>query len=127
MSHLVFSFKISKAVLLNGLNGSDHAHIADNIGIEALIDGGTGNDHLNAGRGPTVYIGGAGVKDLAIDQCCAKDDTSFLSQKTISVLILDKKKAKIGVASPYEGDRLLWKEFLKNQEADHARFMKEAN
>jgi hypothetical protein len=45
-------------------DGSDHAHIAGNIALPAFIDGGAGNDHLIAGRGPTTLIGGDGNDKL---------------------------------------------------------------
>jgi Ca2+-binding RTX toxin-like protein len=45
-------------------DGNDHASIADNIDLPLLADGGAGNDHLNAGRGPAVLIGGDGNDKL---------------------------------------------------------------
>jgi Ca2+-binding RTX toxin-like protein len=45
-------------------DGNDHAHIAGNIDVTVTMDGGAGNDHLNAGRGPTVLIGGDGDDKL---------------------------------------------------------------
>jgi len=45
-------------------DGNDHAHIAGNIDLPTFIDGGTGNDHLIAGRGPTTLIGGDGNDKL---------------------------------------------------------------
>jgi Ca2+-binding RTX toxin-like protein len=45
-------------------DGNDHAHIAGNVYLPVLIDGGAGNDHLKAGRGPSVLLGGAGDDKL---------------------------------------------------------------
>jgi Ca2+-binding RTX toxin-like protein len=45
-------------------DGNDHASIAGNIDLPVTIDGGAGNDHLNAGRGPTLLIGGEGSDKL---------------------------------------------------------------
>jgi Ca2+-binding RTX toxin-like protein len=45
-------------------DGEDHAHIAGNIALPVFIDGGAGNDHLIAGRGPTTLIGGDGNDKL---------------------------------------------------------------
>lgn len=45
-------------------DGNDHASIAGNIDLPVTIDGGAGNDHLNAGRGPTILIGGEGNDKL---------------------------------------------------------------
>jgi Ca2+-binding RTX toxin-like protein len=42
------------------LDGNDHASIAGNISLPALLDGGAGNDHLNAGGGGSVVHGGSG-------------------------------------------------------------------
>jgi VCBS repeat-containing protein len=41
-------------------DGDDHAQIAGNIDLPALIVGGGGDDHLHAGRGPAVLLGEAG-------------------------------------------------------------------
>ncbi len=40
--------------------GDDHLTIAGNIAIPAIIHGGGGGDHLNAGGGPAVLLGDAG-------------------------------------------------------------------
>ena len=45
-------------------DGNDHASIADNIDLPVVVDGGAGNDHLNAGRDPAVLIGGDGNDKL---------------------------------------------------------------
>jgi len=45
-------------------DGNDHASIADNIDLPVVVDGGAGNDHLNAGRGPAVLAGGDGNDKL---------------------------------------------------------------
>jgi hypothetical protein len=45
-------------------DGNDHATIAGNICIPVMMDGGAGNDHLKAGRGPAVLIGGSGNDKL---------------------------------------------------------------
>jgi Ca2+-binding RTX toxin-like protein/6-phosphogluconolactonase (cycloisomerase 2 family) len=45
-------------------DGNDHANIAGNIDLPVTIDGGAGNDHLNAGRGPSILIGGEGNDKL---------------------------------------------------------------
>jgi Ca2+-binding RTX toxin-like protein len=44
--------------------GDDHAQIAGNIDLPVFMDGGSGDDHLNAGRGPAVLIGGSGDDKL---------------------------------------------------------------
>jgi Ca2+-binding RTX toxin-like protein/6-phosphogluconolactonase (cycloisomerase 2 family)/PKD repeat protein len=41
-------------------DGDDNVSIAENIEPAVTIDGGNGNDHLNAARGPAVLMGGAG-------------------------------------------------------------------
>ena len=38
----------------------DRVTLSGNIDILTLIDGGDGNDHMKAGRGPSVLMGGAG-------------------------------------------------------------------
>jgi len=45
-------------------DGNDHAHMAGNIAVPALIDGGAGNDHLIAGGGPATLLGGDGNDKL---------------------------------------------------------------
>jgi Ca2+-binding RTX toxin-like protein len=40
--------------------GDDHAQVAGNIDLPVFMDGGSGDDHLNAGRGPAVLLGGDG-------------------------------------------------------------------
>ncbi|MDH7499332.1 MAG: hypothetical protein QHH30_02995 [candidate division NC10 bacterium] len=45
--------------------GNDHAHIAGNIALPVVMDGGAGNDHLKAGRGPATLLEGDG-NDLLI-------------------------------------------------------------
>jgi len=45
-------------------DGNDHASIAGNIEVPVTMDGGAGNDHLNAGRGAAVLIGGEGNDKL---------------------------------------------------------------
>ena len=50
---------ISSILIVLGA-GDDEATIADNIGLNAVIDGGSGNDHLNGGNGNNVLIGGEG-------------------------------------------------------------------
>ena len=40
--------------------GDDHLTIAGNVDIPAIIHSGAGNDHVNAGGGPSVLLGGAG-------------------------------------------------------------------
>lgn len=40
--------------------GDDHATIAGNIELPAIIFGGGGNDHLNGGAGSNVILGGSG-------------------------------------------------------------------
>jgi Ca2+-binding RTX toxin-like protein len=44
--------------------GDDHAQVAGNIDLPVFMDGGSGDDHLNAGRGPAVLIGGSGNDKL---------------------------------------------------------------
>jgi hypothetical protein len=44
--------------------GDDHAQIAGNMDLPVFMDGGSGDDHLNAGRGPAVLIGGSGDDKL---------------------------------------------------------------
>jgi Ca2+-binding RTX toxin-like protein len=45
-------------------DGNDHASIAGDIDLPVTMDGGAGDDHLNAGRGPAVLIGGDGNDKL---------------------------------------------------------------
>ena len=44
--------------------GDDHATIAGNVSLPAIIDGGDGSDHLNAGNGGAVLLGGDGDDKL---------------------------------------------------------------
>jgi hypothetical protein len=44
--------------------GDDQMTIAGDVTFPALMDGGTGNDKLNAGGGPTIVIGGSGNDQL---------------------------------------------------------------
>jgi Ca2+-binding RTX toxin-like protein len=46
------------------VGGDDHATIAGNVAIPALLDGGNGDDHLNAGAAGSVVIGGPGDDTL---------------------------------------------------------------
>lgn len=41
-------------------DGNDRAQMAGNIATPTLMDGGAGNDRLNAGRGPAVLVGAEG-------------------------------------------------------------------
>ena len=41
-------------------SGDDHATVAGSVDTPAIIEGRQGNDHLNAGGGPTVLLGGPG-------------------------------------------------------------------
>jgi hypothetical protein len=45
-------------------SGDDHASIAGNVDIPAILDGDGGNDHLKAGEGPAVLLGGSGDDEL---------------------------------------------------------------
>jgi Ca2+-binding RTX toxin-like protein len=45
-------------------DGNDQAHIAGNIALPVFIDGGGGNDHLIAGRGPATIVGDDGNDKL---------------------------------------------------------------
>ena len=45
-------------------SGDDLATVAGNIDLPAIIEGRWGNDHLNAGGGPTVLLGGPGNDTL---------------------------------------------------------------
>jgi Ca2+-binding RTX toxin-like protein len=45
-------------------DGNDHADLADNIKLPVLMDGGAGNDHLNAGRELAIMLGGEGNDKL---------------------------------------------------------------
>jgi len=44
--------------------GDDHLTIAGNVDIPAIIHGGNGDDHINAGGGPSVLVGNAGADYL---------------------------------------------------------------
>ena len=44
--------------------GDDHMTIAGSLPLPAIVLGGAGNDHLNAGGGPSLLIGGAGTDRL---------------------------------------------------------------
>jgi Ca2+-binding RTX toxin-like protein len=46
------------------LAGGDHAGVAGNVGLPAVLDGGDGDDHLNGGNGGSVVIGGRGDDHL---------------------------------------------------------------
>ena len=45
-------------------DGDDHMTIAGNVDIPAIIHGGNGDDHINAGGGPSVLLGNAGADHL---------------------------------------------------------------
>jgi Ca2+-binding RTX toxin-like protein len=45
--------------------GDDQMTIAGNVVLPALMDGGGGNDQLNAGGGPTILLGGEGSDQLS--------------------------------------------------------------
>src|SRR5262249_32259384 len=45
-------------VALNG--GNDDVTVAGSVAIPAVLDGGTGDDRLNAGAGPSLLLGGDG-------------------------------------------------------------------
>jgi Ca2+-binding RTX toxin-like protein len=45
-------------------NGDDHTSLADNIVLPVRIDGGAGDDYLQAGGGPATLIGGDGNDKL---------------------------------------------------------------
>jgi hypothetical protein len=44
--------------------GDDHATLAGSIALATLIDAGGGDDHINAGGGPSVVLGGYGADML---------------------------------------------------------------
>jgi Ca2+-binding RTX toxin-like protein len=50
-------------------NGNDHASIADNILLPVQIDGGAGDDYLQAGGGPATLLGGDGKDTLIGGRC----------------------------------------------------------
>ena len=56
------TFNVSEVTLIRMwlCSGDDLATVAGNIDLPAIIEGRFGNDHLNAGGGPTVLLGGPG-------------------------------------------------------------------
>jgi RHS repeat-associated protein len=63
-------------------DGNDQVEVDQKIVKPVLIDGGAGNDHLNAGRGPAVLIGGAGndilIGSLANDNIYGGDGNDVI-------------------------------------------------
>jgi Ca2+-binding RTX toxin-like protein len=59
-----FDLKGIKRIEIYLGDGDDHATVAGNIDLPLFMDGGAGDDHLNAGRGPAVLIGGSGNDEL---------------------------------------------------------------
>jgi hypothetical protein len=55
--------RVSSIVILLG-DGKDKAKVDKRIDKPVLIDGGAGNDHLMAGRGPAILLGGDGEDTL---------------------------------------------------------------
>ncbi len=53
------SGQIERIEILLG-DGDDHAQLSGNIDLLALVDGGAGDDHIKAGRGPSVLLGEEG-------------------------------------------------------------------
>jgi VCBS repeat-containing protein len=51
-------------LIVYGLAGDDNISVANNVTLPALLFGGDGNDHLQAGGGPTVLVGGDGDDHL---------------------------------------------------------------
>jgi hypothetical protein len=45
-------------------DGDDHVTIAGNIATPVILDGGAGDDRLNAGAGPAILLGGDGDDEL---------------------------------------------------------------
>jgi len=58
-----FNGPISRVVVY-GLAGDDKIKIEDSVTVPALLDGGAGNDKLDAGGGNSVLIGGSGNDKL---------------------------------------------------------------
>jgi Ca2+-binding RTX toxin-like protein len=58
-----FNGPISRIVVF-GLAGGDDIEIDDNVTVPALLDGGSGNDKLDAGGGNSVLLGGSGHDKL---------------------------------------------------------------
>ncbi|KKK93075.1 hypothetical protein LCGC14_2696510, partial [marine sediment metagenome] len=52
--HRTFSVDDLQGIVVLCGSGDDRVQISGNIELPALIDGGAGNDHMKAGRGPTV-------------------------------------------------------------------------
>jgi len=48
------------SILLSLFDGDDHATLAGNMTLPAVLDGGAGADHLSAGGGGAVVLGGSG-------------------------------------------------------------------
>ena len=47
-------------LVINGMAGNDHIEIDRNVTLSAIVLGGSGNDHIQAGGGPTLIVGGSG-------------------------------------------------------------------
>jgi hypothetical protein len=51
-------------LLIRGGPGDDHIAVANNVVLPAILMGSYGNDHIQAGGGPTVLVGAAGQDQL---------------------------------------------------------------
>src|SRR5262249_56964610 len=51
-------------IIVYGLAGDDHITVASSVPLPALLSGGDGDDHVQAGGGPTVIVGGDGGRQL---------------------------------------------------------------
>jgi hypothetical protein len=51
-------------LIVNSGPGNNHIEVADNVTVPAILLGSYGNDHIEAGGGPTLVIGGLGRDHL---------------------------------------------------------------
>jgi Ca2+-binding RTX toxin-like protein len=51
-------------LIVDGGPGDNRIAVSDDVGLPAFLFGGDGNDHIQAGGGPTVIVGGAGNDQL---------------------------------------------------------------
>jgi uncharacterized protein (TIGR03118 family) len=59
-----FDLASVSTILVHGWDGDDRIRVGKGIGVLTIVDGGAGNDILNAGGGNTILLGGPGNDDL---------------------------------------------------------------
>jgi Ca2+-binding RTX toxin-like protein len=62
--HRTYDLALVDQIIAYLCDGDDHLTIANSLLTPAIVHGGTGNDHLVAGGGPTALLGDSGDDDL---------------------------------------------------------------